>query len=180
MSFLIAFLIRSLIWRIPGMRLFAALFGLLAAAIIFLYIFYALGLYRIGKNRRIPLSWLSWIPVADFYVLGAAADDMRGRRFYQIICPALGAAAAGFGITGLTAAMDNAAVFFTLAILLAVACAVFLYVALYWVYAGLVRAPVPLLVLSVIFAFLIPIFLFVLREKLPGGARRVTVPVKGD
>lgn len=178
MSFLAAFLIRSLLWRIPGMRLFATAFGLVLALGVFLYIFYAMGLYRIGRNRAIPLSWLAWIPVASLYVLGAAADDRRGRRFFVILTPLLGGGAAVFGIIGLTGTPPD--VFLAAAMILAAAAAVFIFMALYWVYAGLVRFPVPLLVLSVVFVFLAPIFLFALRERLPGGARRVTVPVKGD
>lgn len=180
MSFLAAFLIRSLIWRIPGMRLLAAGLGVVIAGAIFLYIFYALGLWRIGKNRNIPLAWLSWIPAASFYVLGAAADDRRTRRFYTVICPVLGILAAVFGLTGLFTPAEAAGVYLLLAGVLAAAAAVFFYMALYWVYAGLVKHPTPLLAVSVIFVFLIPIFLFVLRERLPGGARRVTRPVHGD
>lgn len=39
------------------------------------YIFMALGLYAIAKNRRIRNPWLAWIPVANLWLLGCISDQ---------------------------------------------------------------------------------------------------------
>lgn len=39
------------------------------------YIFMALGLYTIARNRRIRNPWLAWIPVANLWLLGSISDQ---------------------------------------------------------------------------------------------------------
>lgn len=184
MSVILSFLIRSLIWRIPGMRLFATAFGLIAAGGILLYILWSLAVTRIAKNRGVRFAWLAWLPIANLYVFGRCADDERGRRFYAWICPLLlgsamvsfiGAAAASGGDV-----LSSGALFVTICIVLLAAALVYFYMALSWVYTSLVKKPTAILVLSIVFPFLIPIFLFVLREKLPGGATRVRINSQSD
>ena len=41
------------------------------------YVFTALGLYTIAKRRGIRKAWLSWIPVADVWILGSLSDQYR-------------------------------------------------------------------------------------------------------
>lgn len=41
------------------------------------YIFMALGLYTIARNRRIRNPWLAWIPVANLWLLGCISDQYR-------------------------------------------------------------------------------------------------------
>ena len=42
-----------------------------------LYVLRSLGLYSIAKNRGIRHPWLSWIPVADSYLLGCVSDQYQ-------------------------------------------------------------------------------------------------------
>lgn len=47
------------------------------------YIFQAIGLYRMSKNRGYQYPWLAFIPIAGSYVLGGVADNINacyGRR----------------------------------------------------------------------------------------------------
>ena len=41
------------------------------------YIFMALGLFTIARNRRIRNPWLAWIPVANLWLLGCISDQYR-------------------------------------------------------------------------------------------------------
>lgn len=181
MSLILSYLIRSLIWHIPGMRLLATLAVLIAAAGIFLYILYAVGLTSMARNWHVRLPYLSWVPVANMYVLGACADHVREGRM-RIWCPALLAGAvavwliAGAGGDVLAAGPLLVALAFGFA----VAALVFAYMALSRIYKGVTRAGTALLVLSIIFGFLIPVFLFVLRNRLPGGGRAVAADIRGD
>ena len=179
MSLIITSLIRSLIWRIPGMRLIATVGVVLAAAGIFLYILYALGLGGVARGRHVRLPWLSWVPIGSLYVLGACADDQRGTHLYAALCPAFGGGALALWVSAMadTPAAPALAVG---AVGLAAAAVVFAYIALSWVYRSLARSPAVLLILSIVFAVLIPIFLYVLRSRLPGGGRRITADVRGD
>lgn len=41
------------------------------------YVLRALGLYTIAKRRGLNNPWLAWIPVADYWVLGALSDQYQ-------------------------------------------------------------------------------------------------------
>lgn len=41
------------------------------------YIFMAIGLSAIARNRRLPNPWLAWIPVANLWLLGCICDQYR-------------------------------------------------------------------------------------------------------
>ena len=41
------------------------------------YVFSALALYTIAKRRGLNHAWLSWIPVANVWILGSIADQYR-------------------------------------------------------------------------------------------------------
>lgn len=41
------------------------------------YIFTALGLYTLAKNRGISKPWLAWIPVLNVWTLGSVSDQYR-------------------------------------------------------------------------------------------------------
>lgn len=184
MSLILTFLIRSLIWRIPGMRIFATLGVLAASAGIFLYIFFALGLMQIARNRKVPLPWLSWIPIANLYILGACADDERGGIRYGVLCPAfLAGAAVCFSIAyvgGLGDVFAAGPVLVAVSFGLMITDVVLTFIALGWIYRSISKIPAALTVLSVIFGFLIPIFLFVLRNRTSGGGRMPADHAVGD
>ena len=41
------------------------------------YILTALGLYAIAKNRGMENPWLAWIPIAQFYIIGAIVKELK-------------------------------------------------------------------------------------------------------
>lgn len=43
------------------------------------YVFQSLGLYRIMEGRGMPNPWMAWVPVANYYALGAVGDDVNLR-----------------------------------------------------------------------------------------------------
>lgn len=59
--------------------LFSGMIGSIPSAAIslFSYIFTAYSLYTIAKRREIPNAWLSWIPVANIWILGSISDQYR-------------------------------------------------------------------------------------------------------
>ena len=62
-----------------------ALFGAVASLMgipsfliqVAVYVFSALALYTIAKRRGLSNPWLSWIPVANVWILGSIADQYR-------------------------------------------------------------------------------------------------------
>lgn len=47
------------------------------ALVIAAYIFMALGLYTLARNRGIKNPWLAWVPVANMWLLGCISDQYR-------------------------------------------------------------------------------------------------------
>lgn len=41
------------------------------------YVLFSLGLYTVAKRRMINHPWLSWIPVANIWILGSLSDQYR-------------------------------------------------------------------------------------------------------
>jgi len=41
------------------------------------YVLTALGLYSIAKNRGMENPWLAWIPIAQFYIIGAIVKELK-------------------------------------------------------------------------------------------------------
>lgn len=54
-----------------GILSFAAILGII------FYVFMALGLYNMAKNRNIEYAWLAWIPVANLYILGLLSGNFN-------------------------------------------------------------------------------------------------------
>lgn len=48
-----------------------------SAMTVAVYVFMALGLSAIARNRQIQKPWLAWIPVADLWLLGCISDQYR-------------------------------------------------------------------------------------------------------
>ena len=60
------------------MGLMSTLMSIPASIIqIAVYVFTSLALYTIAKRRGINHPWLSWIPVANVWILGSIADQYR-------------------------------------------------------------------------------------------------------
>lgn len=169
---------------------FVAYYLILIAIGVVSYVFRALSLYTISKRRGIHNPWLSWIPVGDMWILGSISDQyqyvvkgkVRNRRkvllgftiallalvvvmYISLIAMLIQAfadpsMAAGIGsiLQILLAALGMIAV--------SIAAIVYQYLAVY----DLFRSCEPdnavlFLVLSILFGFLEPIFLFIGRKK---------------
>jgi len=123
------------------------------------YILTALGLYAIAKNRGMENPWLAWIPIAQFYIIGAIVKELKfGESFtipkMELVLP-LGAL--GMAILGWIPVLGW---------LLGIAFAVVAVYSLYILYQKYVpQQAVLYTILSCIGLF--PIFIFVIRKKDP-------------
>ena len=192
-----------------------------AAVLIFLLIYYlvafavgitsyvmgSLGLYAIAKRRGISNPWLSWIPVANTWIMGSISDQYRyvargqirnKRKILPILTGITVAAVAAVYITmmvqtmSLSMAGDAAAAGDVLGLALgvmgsillilglAIANAVFHYMAMYDLYVSAnPSSSVALLVVSIFLNFLEPFFIFFNRKKDLGMPPRAeAVPVQ--
>ncbi len=60
-----------------GANIFLLLLGLLAGLIsLIAYILIALGLYKAALKRNMQYPWLSWIPVARYYLIGLMLNNV--------------------------------------------------------------------------------------------------------
>lgn len=131
------------------------------------YIFMAIGLYTMAKNRKMEHPWLAWIPIANNYLMGDLInDDVSIGSLYipyaKIFLPlspfivVLVMFIFGF--------VPEVAIF--LSVLLSLALAFYQYTALFWLFSIYSeKHRVLFLILSVIFPFMAPIFIFVIRNK---------------
>ncbi|MFL0245723.1 hypothetical protein [Candidatus Clostridium stratigraminis] len=53
------------------------IFFLFLAIGILLYIFTSMGLYKLASNQKLENPWLSWIPVANMYILGKLIKNLK-------------------------------------------------------------------------------------------------------
>jgi len=61
-----------------GALIVSVIFSIIGAIIgIAAYILTALGLYAIAKNRGMENPWLAWIPIAQFYIIGAIVKELK-------------------------------------------------------------------------------------------------------
>ncbi|WKY47353.1 DUF4190 domain-containing protein [Eubacteriaceae bacterium ES3] len=130
------------------------------------YVFNSIGLYTMAKNRQIDHAWLAWIPIASNYIFGDLINDevTLGSLHipYAKIFLTLSSFALAFVSTILGLIPYLGAI---LSILLSIAFAVYYFTALYWLYNIYAKKhAVLLLVLSIIFPFLGPIFIFAIRN----------------
>lgn len=120
------------------------------------YVLSALGLYTIAKNRGMENPWLAWIPIAQYYIIGAIVKELDFGSFQipkmELILP-LGALA--------VAILSWIPV---LGWLLWLAFAVIAIYSLYILYKK--YAPNQALIYTILF-FLFPIFIFVIRNNDP-------------
>lgn len=170
-----------------------------------LHIFRSAGLYRIANNRGIRHAWLAWIPVGNAWIQGNISDQyhyvvkgrINHRRFVQlwltVANTALRIAAAVLSVPVLVAALSRfvlnvgrvnqvwMAAFTAVSsveAIVALVCLVFHYLTISDLYASCSkRYHVLYLVLSIVFKFLEPLFLFLCRHKEEGmPPRRVAKP----
>jgi len=154
-----------------------------------IYLFQAIGLYKISKNRGYKKAWLSFIPIANLYIMGAIADHINAlinkKTYYKIILLGLNILTIPFSIyyVGVyvkfmgtimqnpNGDIENFSQFTTMMgssgilSLLGLATSVITYIVLYRIYADYSKQNATLfLVLSILFS-LQPFFLFAIRNK---------------
>ena len=165
------------------------------AYIILAYVLHSVGLHTIAKRRGIRRPWLSWLPVGASWILGCISDQyqyvakgkIRNRRkllmILEIVMYALlifyGVYLIRFVVNVVVSGMADSFApvqllmpILTLVGIALVMCAgavlitVFQYIAYYDLfYSANPAGAVVSLVLSIIFSFLLPIFVFVNRKK---------------
>ena len=158
------------------------------------YILCAIGLQTIAQRRGIPNPWLSWVPVANAWMFCAISDHyqrevkgkntQRGKTFLWTYIPGLallmfsyillvaaavatdGFVVIGMGNVWLVLAVLLLALLFSLAALgLVIAAAVIQYKSLFDIYRSCrPDKAVLFLVLSIIFSYPMPFFIFACRN----------------
>lgn len=142
------------------MALFAIFGALMLVFVIFgiiLYVLMALGLYKLASNRGIENPWLAWIPVANLYIFAKLIGTLSigGWKVpnLEIFLPAGVVAVliiSWIPVIGQLCGIAFAVLYF------------FALHKLYKIYRP--QSAVLWLVLSIIFSFLGPIFIFVMRN----------------
>ncbi|WP_040196314.1 hypothetical protein [Candidatus Soleaferrea massiliensis] len=140
--------------------------SVLAAFLIVLYVFLAIGLFCMAKTEGKRAPFLAWIPIANVFLFGSIADSVirrrKGRGFcFSILLTLLFVTAAAtlyfFGWWGMIAA------------------GLFLigaYAALGFIYSDYASDAFPLyMVLSIILVPVMPFVLFLSRRDVPSGLR---------
>ena len=138
-----------------GMLAFFAFFAIIGLV---LYLVLAFGLYRMAANQNIELAWLSFVPIAQFYIMGLLIGD-RVVLFDREITNVGMILVVG----SIVAPMLN--VIPVIGTLIFLAFIVFQYYIIYKLFESYGDNPVLHLVLSIIVPVLFPVFIFMLREN---------------
>ena len=174
------------------------------------YVLTALALYTVATRRGLKYAWLSWVPVANVWLLGSISDQYRyvvkgenkSKRKILLTLSILSALcvlvtvilSVSMAVSGVAAAMGGMSedqvmgqilgrvigIFGMLVPMLgiSIACTVIRYMALYDVYTSMdPQNNVLFLVLSIVFGFTEPFFLFFNRNKDAGMPPRKQEPV---
>ncbi|MDI3536065.1 MAG: hypothetical protein PWR12_2112 [Eubacteriaceae bacterium] len=141
------------------------------------YVFSSIGLYKMAKNRQIDHAWLALIPIASNYILGDLLNDEVTFGSLHIPYAKIFLTLSSFALalaSGILALIPYLGAI--LSILLSIAFAVYYYAALYWLYSIYAKNHrVVFLVLSIIFPFLAPIFIFAIRNHPANDERQSAV-----
>lgn len=61
--------------------IFIIIYGVyLAVSFVLTYVFFSIGTYRLMEKRKIPNSFLAWIPIAQEYAFGHVYDDIKKKE----------------------------------------------------------------------------------------------------
>lgn len=179
------------------------IYGAVAFVGLLSYIFGSIGYFRIAKRRGIHHPWLAWIPVGRKWLLGCISDQYRfiarnerkNRRKWLL---AIGIVLAAAGVaSSVSVSLGVSRIFIMgdtmtnregiLALLqifmpcllngiLSIAMLVFTCIALFDLYNSCSpNSSVVLLVLGILFGFLVPFFVFAVRNKDGGMPPRKSV-----
>lgn len=171
-------------------------FAFLGIIVLAMYLLEAVGLYGMAKNSGFSSPWRSFIPVANTFLFGKIAEKYRRKdgkpsaKFsvlllvFEILTLVFAAACLAFTVSmifviiassgeselGASIVAPMVAMLISCLVLVGVsiAYAVMYYVALWRIFAAFdYNNATVYLVLSIVFSFLGPIFLFILRNKQP-------------
>lgn len=137
------------------------------------YVFQALGFYTMAKKRGIEHAWLAWIPIVQNYIFGELVDDtIWGFGGAKWILP-IGSIVMAW-ISGYTATVVDPNFLYYILLLVSLCFLIYNWTAYYKLFKGYSTHPVLFLVLSIIFPFLGPIFVFAIREHVydPNGYKK--------
>ncbi len=131
------------------------------------YVFNAIGLYSMAKNRNIDHAWLAWLPIANSYLMGELINDDVSIGSWHIPYAKLFLPLMGLALTLMMAILNLIPYLGAfLGILLSLALGFYYYTALFWLFSIYdQKHRVLYLVLSIVFAFMGPIFIFVIRNR---------------
>lgn len=124
---------------------------------IVLWVLKSIGLAQMAKNKGIENEWLAWLPIADLYIMGALVEEISIFNikisnlglWFPMIC-LIGVVLSGIPFLGLV---------ISLALLIFQIVFMFNFFKMYSSQAALFT------VLSILLAFLFPIFVFFLRNN---------------
>lgn len=123
------------------------------------YILSSLGLYKLAVRRYLEKPWLAWIPIANLYVLAKLVESLKIGDFeipmLEMVLP-LGALVC-YLITSIPVIGFIISILYTILLLLV------LY-NLYKIYRP--DSAVLWIILSIVFPFLIAVFIFIIREDI--------------
>ncbi|MDO9493285.1 DUF4190 domain-containing protein [Acetobacterium sp.] len=131
------------------------------------YVFNSLGLYTMAKNRNIDNPWLAWIPLASNYLMGELINDDVSISTWHIPYAKLFLPLIGLAISIVMMILSFIPYLGAfVGILLSLALSFYYYTAQFWLYSIYDKDHrVLYLVLSIIFPFLGPIFVFIIRNR---------------
>lgn len=125
-----------------------------------LYILSSLGLYKLAQNKGLENPWLAWVPIANLYILGKIINNLKvcgyDIPYIEVVLPV------GCLVSYL---LNNVAVIGFIVFLAYVVLALIVLYQLYKMYKP--DYAVLWIVLSIIIPFLIPIFIFIIRNNSP-------------
>lgn len=131
------------------------------------YVFNSLGLYTMAKNRNLTNPWLAWIPLASNYLMGELINDDVSISTWHIPYAKLFLPLMGLALTVVMIILGFIPYLGAfMGILLSLALSFYYYTAQFWLYSIYDQDHrVLYLVLSIIFPFLGPIFVFIIRNR---------------
>ncbi|KAF5087307.1 DUF4190 domain-containing protein [Acetobacterium wieringae] len=131
------------------------------------YVFNSLGLYTMAKNRNLDNPWLAWIPLASNYLMGELINDDVSISTWHIPYAKLFLPLMGLALTVVMTILGFIPYLGAfMGILLSLALSFYYYAAQFWLYSIYDKDHrVLYLVLSIIFPFLGPIFIFIIRNR---------------
>ncbi|KAE9632937.1 hypothetical protein GND95_10460 [Defluviitalea raffinosedens] len=131
-----------------------------AVIFIVLYVLKSIGIFGMAKKAGIENSWLAWIPVADMYIMGKLVGKIKlfnqEINKLEVVLPVVCAASIVLG--GIP----------FIGFLISIAYVILNFASIYNLYKKYRGdKAVGMLILSIIFIFMCPIYLFTLRNADP-------------